>query len=66
MLWTLALFPAEMETVLAHLNHIGLLLIQFWDGGVMPFSYLSLNTKFSDSWEENIGMGTRQQILIAA
>lgn len=60
----LALSPAEMETILAHLNPIGLLLIQFWD--VIPFSYLSLNTKFSDSWEENVGMGTSQQILIAA
>ena len=65
-LWTLALSPAQMETVLAHLNPIDLLLIQFWDGGVKPFSYLSLNTKFSDSWEENVGMGTSQQILIAA
>lgn len=32
----------------------------------MPFSYLSLNTKFSESWEENVEMGTSQQILIAA
>lgn len=35
-LWTLS--PAETEAVLAHLNPMGLLLVQFWDGGVMPFS----------------------------
>lgn len=29
-------------------------------GGITPFSYLSSNIKYSDSWEENIGMGTCQ------
>lgn len=37
-LWTLSLSPAKMQAVLAHLNPVSLLLVQFWDDGTTPFS----------------------------
>lgn len=49
-----------METVLAHLNPMCLLLIQFWGGG----TYALFSPVFIR--EEKTGMGTSQQILIAA